>query len=54
MTRTACRASVERVLLTNDQAREHELPLAEEKAGDLRWPARRPAASWRVRARRAT
>ncbi|MET8608899.1 hypothetical protein ABZV92_35745, partial [Streptomyces rubiginosohelvolus] len=37
--RTACWASVERVLLTYDQVREHELPPAEGKAGDPRWPA---------------
>ncbi|MBQ0891119.1 hypothetical protein KBZ94_40465 [Streptomyces sp. RM72] len=37
--RTACWASVERVLLTHDQVREHELPPAQGKAGDPRWPA---------------
>lgn len=37
--RTACWASAERVLLTHDQVREHELPPAEGKAGDPRWPA---------------
>ncbi|MFJ4700468.1 hypothetical protein ACIP5N_22185 [Streptomyces sp. NPDC088768] len=37
--RTACWASVKRVLLTYDQVREHELPPAEGKAGDPRWPA---------------
>ena len=37
--RTDCWASVERVLLTHDQVREHELPPAEGKAGDPRWPA---------------
>ncbi|WP_406414782.1 hypothetical protein OG923_34575 (plasmid) [Streptomyces halstedii] len=36
--RTACWASAERVLLTYDQVREHELPSAEGKAGDPRWP----------------
>ncbi|MFD5565857.1 hypothetical protein [Kitasatospora griseola] len=37
--RTACWASVQRVLLTHDQVREHDLPPAEGKAGDPRWPA---------------
>lgn len=37
--RTACWASVERVLLTHDQVRGHELPPAGGKPGDPRWPA---------------
>ncbi|MFK0142713.1 hypothetical protein [Streptomyces murinus] len=37
--RTACWASAERVLLTHDQVREHELPSAAGEAGDPRWPA---------------
>lgn len=37
--RTACWNSVERVLLTHDQVREHALPAATGKAGDPRWPA---------------
>lgn len=37
MARTACWSHVERVLLTYDQVREHELPAAAGKAGDPRW-----------------
>lgn len=37
--RTGCWASVERILLTHDQVREHGLVPAEGKAGDPRWPA---------------
>ncbi|AWN32633.1 hypothetical protein DKG71_42160 (plasmid) [Streptomyces sp. NEAU-S7GS2] len=37
MARTACWASVERVLLTYDQVCEHDLTAAVGKAGDPRW-----------------
>lgn len=37
--RTDCWSHVERVLLTHEQVREHDLPAAVGKAGDPRWPA---------------
>jgi hypothetical protein len=39
VTRTRCWARVERVLLTDEQRREYELPATEGKRGDPRWPA---------------